>query len=103
MRSEVIVRFGPEQEIRLPLDGAEPMTPEAGRRWLDEQFVLHECAPLKPTGKVLIADKLLAIPVALGALQFEDAAWALDFARAASAALGKPVVRVDVDRLTVSY
>jgi len=103
MRSEVIVRFGPEQEISLPLDGIEPMRSEEGRHWLDEQFVLHECSPLKPTGKVLIADKLLAIPVALGALQFEDAAWARDFARAASAALGKPLVRVDVEALTVSY
>lgn len=103
MRSEVIVRFGPGQEIALPLDSAAPMTAEAGRRWLDEQFVRHECAPLKPTGKVLIADKLLAIPATLGASQFEDAAWAREFARAASAALGKPIVRVDVESLSVSY
>lgn len=103
MRSEVIVRFGPDQELSLPLGGLPPMTPEAGRRWLDEQFVLHECAPLKATGKVLIADKLLAIPAAVGARQFEDADWSREFARAASAALGKSLVRVDVESLTVGY
>lgn len=103
MRSEVVVRFGPEQEIALPLDGSDPMSSDAARRWLDEQFVQHECTPLKPTGKVLIADKLLAIPVAVGSLQFEDAAWARDYARAASAALGTPRVRIDVEALSVSY
>lgn len=103
MRSEVIVRFGPDQEIVLPLDGSEPMTADAARRWLDEQFVRHECTPLKPTGKVLIADKLLAIPVAVGTQQFADAAWARDYARAVSAALARPLVRVDVEALSVSY
>jgi hypothetical protein len=79
------------------------MPADVARWWLDEQFVKHECRPLKPTGKVLIADKLLAIPVAVGAQQFDDVAWARDFARAAAAALDKPVVRIDVEALVVSY
>ncbi|RZU00838.1 hypothetical protein [Rivibacter subsaxonicus] len=103
MRSEVLVRFGPEVEITLPLDGLEPMPADVARWWLDEQFVKHECTPFKPTGKVLIADKVLAIPVAVGAQQFEDVAWARDYARATVSALGKPAVRIDVAALTVSF
>ena len=103
MRSEVVVRFGPEREFTIALDGIEPMPADVARWWLDEQFVKHECTPLKPTGKVLIADKVLAIPVAVGAQQFEDVAWARDYARAAAAALGKPAIRVDVDALSVSF
>ena len=103
MRSEVIVHFGPGKDISLPLDGTAPMSAEDALRWLDEQFVAHECVPLKRTGKVLIADKLLALPAAVGPRQFDDATWAQAFARAASAALGKPLVRVDVESLTVTF
>jgi hypothetical protein len=103
MRSEVTIRFGTEREFVVSLDGLEPMPADVARWWLDEQFVKHECTPLKATGKVLIADKVLAIPVAVGAQQFEDVAWARDYGRAAAAALGKSVVRVDVDALSVSY
>jgi hypothetical protein len=103
MRSEVVVRFGPEREFTIALDGIEPMPSDVARWWLDEQFVKHECTPFKPTGKVLIADKVLAIPVAVGAQQFEDVAWARDYARAAAAALGKASIRIDVDGLNISY
>ena len=53
---------------------------------------------------MLTADKVLAIAIAIGQRGFaQDEALGGAFARAALAALGRPVVRVDVDGHEVSY
>jgi hypothetical protein len=103
MKSEVSVTFKDSAPLRINLEKAEPMTPEAARAWLDEQFTELGCEPLRPTGKVLNADKVLVVAEAAGPSRFADAAWAQQFGRSASAALGKPVVRVDVPDSTVGY
>ncbi|MCJ0762006.1 hypothetical protein [Variovorax terrae] len=103
MRSEVTVSFGPEAPVRIDLDEVQPMPHDVARWWLDEQFTRMGCEPLRPTGKVLLADKVLCVAQAAGPKQFGDARWASEFARASSAALAKPVVRIDVPGLTVSY
>ena len=105
MRQAVIVTFVPQhpQEIDLHA-GAVPLPPEAARRWLDAQFLAFDCEPLRPTGKVLTADKVLAVAEAAGAAQFErDADWADAFARAVLGAFGRPVVTVDVAARSVSH
>ena len=43
------------------------------------------------------------VALAAGAPLLSDPAWSLDFARAASAALAKAVVRVDVPSMAISY
>ena len=58
---------------------------------------------LRPTGKLLLADKVLVVAREAGARRLDDPAWAQDFARAASAALATPVVRIDLAAMTVSY
>ena len=104
MRSTVVVHFGPSQDVTLYLDGAAPMAADAARAWLDEQFVREDCEPLRASGKVLIADKVLALAATVGRARFDnDAAWAQAFARAASAALAKPSIRVDLVALTLTY
>lgn len=79
------------------------MTSEAARRWLDEQFTELDCEPLRASGKVLLADKVLTVAQAAGAARLADPQWSLAFARAASAALAKPVVRVDIPAMAVSF
>lgn len=103
MRSEVMVEFGPGEQFHLGLDGVEPMDNEEARRWLDDQFLALGCEPLRASGKVLLADKVLAVATAAGASSFSDPAWAQSFARAVEGALHKPLVRVDVPGLTVAY
>ncbi|MBU1351157.1 MAG: hypothetical protein KKB95_04615 [Gammaproteobacteria bacterium] len=103
MHSEVSVRLAGHQEFRFGLEGAEPMGHEEGRRWLDDQFTNLDCEPLRASGKVLLADKVLTVARAAGASLMADPAWSRDFARAASAALAKPVVRVDVPGMAVTY
>ena len=68
-----------------------------------EQFLRLECEPLRASGKVLTADKVLTVASAAGAQLLSDPVWSLEFARAASAALAKAVVRVDVPAMAISY
>ena len=106
MRSEVTVSWSDQATHRFDLDEVQPMTHEAARAWLDEQFVAMECEPIRATGKVLIADKVVAVAMGAGVDRFaqpEHAEWAQAYARAVSAALAKPVVRVDVATLTIGY
>ena len=88
----------------LTLDAGEAgSTPEAARAWLDAQFVALECEPLRASGKVLLADKVLAVAQAAGPERWPDATWSRAFAAAATAALGQPLVTVDLRTGAVSY
>jgi len=104
MRSTVCIAFG-TAEVLVNLSAAEaPWSADDARRWLDEQFVANDCEPLRAIGKVLTADKLLAIASAIGQRGFEqDEALRLAFAHAAEASLSRSVVRIDVDARTVSF
>ena len=103
MHSVVTVTLDNNQEFRFELDGVEPMAHEEARRWLDNEFTRMECEPLRASGKVLMADKVLVVAAAAGASLLGDRAWLADFARAASATLARPVVRVDVQSMTVNF
>ncbi|AVP56953.1 hypothetical protein [Pulveribacter suum] len=103
MQSEVFVTLTPGDELRLDLQGSQPMEHEQARRWLDDEFIRMECEPLRASGKVLLADKVLTVAQAAGARHFADAQWATQFARATVAALSRPMVRVDVPAMAVSF
>jgi hypothetical protein len=106
MRSQVTVSWSDTATYRFDLEEVQPMPHEQARSWLDEQFTVMECEPMRLTGKVLTADKVLAVAQAAGPGHFRDAAhhdWAVTFARAASAALAKPVVTVDLATMSVGY
>ena len=103
MQARITVIFETGAPVELQLDGAEVLSYDAARRWLDEQFVRLECEPLRGSGKVLLADKLIQVAAGAGPAGFADAAWALDYARAAAGSLSKALIKVDVPRLAVSY
>ena len=103
MRSEVSVTFRGYAPIRVYLNEVQPMPHDAARCWLDDQFTQMGCEPLRPTGKLLAADKVVVVAEAAGLAKFADSRWSQEFARAASAALAKPVVHIDVDSLSITY
>ena len=103
MRSEVTVTFKDSPRVRMDINDLPPMPPDEARAWLNEQFVQMDCEPLRATGKLLRADKVVCIAQAAGPGKFAEAAWSQQFALAASAALAKPVVHVDVSSLSISY
>ena len=103
MQSEVFVTLSPGQEFTLDAESAPTLTHEEARRWLDDEFVRLECEPLRASGKVLLADKVLTVATAAGAGLLADPVWSARFAGAAVAALARPVVRVDVPAMAVTF
>jgi hypothetical protein len=105
MRNEVIVVLDADREYRVETQSLAPLSSEDGRLWLDRQFVELDCEPLRATGKVLLADKLVVVArEARGrAGLFDDAGWRNAYALAAQAVLSKPLIRVDVPAMSISY
>ena len=103
MRSEVTVTFPGTAPVRIELEKLPAMPRDDARRWLDEQFTQMGCEPLRPTGKLLTADKVVVVAESAGPSKFADDSWAQTFALAAAATLGKPMVHIDVASLSVSY
>lgn len=103
MQQEVIINLAAGQELRIDLTHVQPMAHEDGRRWLDEQFTTLECEPLRPSGKVLLADKVLVVARAAQKQLQGDAVWREAFGRATAAVLGRPVIRVDVPGMAVAF
>jgi hypothetical protein len=103
MRQQIHVLLHKQQEFQLALDDATPMTREEARNWLDGQFVALDCEPLRASGKVLSADKVLRVAEAADPSLYVDPVWSHDFARAVSVMLGKPSIRIDVPAMAVTY
>ena len=103
MKSEISVTFKGSPPVRIDLNEVQPMPYDVARQWLNDQFTQMGCEPLRATGKLLTADKVVVVAEAAGPARFAEPAWAQEFARASSAALGKPMVHVDVASLSISF
>lgn len=103
MHSEVTVTLDMQKQFRADLEGAEPMASDVARRWLDDEFTRLECEPLRASGKVLLADKVLTVARNAGPALLADPEWMQNFARATQGALAKPVVRIDLQAMAITY
>ncbi|MDP2004336.1 MAG: hypothetical protein Q8K45_01560 [Rubrivivax sp.] len=105
MRQTVVIQFAPQRTQEITLHTDQPaMAADEARRWLDAQFVAQECEPLRTSGKVLTADKVMALAQTVPASKFTDEPeWAQAYARATLAALGRPLVTVDLHANAISY
>ncbi|KKW69268.1 hypothetical protein AAV94_00615 [Lampropedia cohaerens] len=101
MPKEVIIKLSASQEVHLQPGSA--LTQQDARQWLDQQFVELECEPLRASGKVLTADKVLAIANTATREQLESPQWSSAFASAITAALGKDTVLVDLPAGSISF
>ena len=61
MRSEISVTFKGLPPVRIDLNEVQPMPHDVARWWLDDQFTQMGCEPLRPTGKLLTADKVVVV------------------------------------------
>ena len=103
MHSLVRITQDAQTEWRFDLDHQPAMDNAQARAWLDEQFTALDCEPLRPTGKLLLVDKVLVVARDAGPRRLNDPDWGMAFARAASATLAKPLVHIDLAAMTVSY
>jgi hypothetical protein len=102
MRSQITVLLDRGVQLQFNV-GETPMAPDVARNWLDAQFTALDCEPLRASGKVLTADKVLRVTEAAGATMFKDEKWAADYVQAVHAALARPMIRVDVPAMTVTF
>ena len=103
MRSQILVVLDKGVEFQFNVGDAPPMAHDVARAWLDAQFTALDCEPLRASGKVLTADKVLRVTEAAGAAMFKDEKWAADYVQAVHAALARPMIRVDVPGMAVTY
>ncbi|MBS0313599.1 MAG: hypothetical protein IT523_12810 [Burkholderiales bacterium] len=102
MYAQVLVKID-GQFHRIDLRANDAVTPEAAREWLDAQVVALGCEPLRASGKLLRADKVLVVARDAGLAQIQDPAWGRAFAAAAVALLDKTMIEVDVDGQSLTY
>ena len=103
MRSQILVLLDKGVEFNFNVEDVPAMANDVARVWLDAQFTALDCEPLRASGKVLTADKVLRITEAAGAALLADKKWAADYVGAVHAALAKPVIRVDVPAMAVTF
>jgi hypothetical protein len=107
MSYHVIVSFAKDREYVFKSDSHDALLPsrqEDARRWLENAFSEMNCEITRPTGKVLIIDKLLAVARAAGEARFaEGGEWARQYARNVALTLGRDLVRIDVENMRIGY
>lgn len=76
----------------------------AARQWIDDAWEKMGCEPIRPSGKVLLLDKILGITEAYGHETLSHDASARDtFARHIAQALGRSPITIDLPGLRVGY
>jgi hypothetical protein len=103
MRHQILVFLNKGIEFHFNAPDAPAMAHDLARAWLDAQFVALDCEPLRASGKVLTADKILRVTEAAGEAMFADEKWSADYVKAVHAALAKPMIRVDVPAMAITY
>jgi len=104
MYAQVSIRFNPDVTVEFRVPFTSDATAQArARDWLDSTYTEFGCEPTRPTGKVLLLDKVLAIAEAAGEEHFQrDSGWGELYAQSVASALDRTHVHVDVEGLTVS-
>ncbi len=104
MNAQVNIRFRPDVTVEIRVLFASDAVAQArAREWLDRTYQEFGCEPARPTGKVLLLDKILSIAEAAGEKHFQrDSGWGELYAQAVTSALDRSRVEVDVEARTVS-
>lgn len=102
--AQVSIRFSHDVtvEVRVPF-ASDAAAQARARDWLDRTYVEFGCEPARPSGKVLMLDKILGIAEAAGPKHFQqNSGWGESYAQAVTSGLDRTHVQVDVEGRTVS-
>ncbi|OWT74391.1 MULTISPECIES: hypothetical protein [unclassified Achromobacter] len=105
MRCDLTLIFTPRQSLDLTVQvEPTPALATEAREWFEQTWTALGCEPLRPSGKVLLLDKIMGVADALGyAVLSSDQSRAGEYARQTALALGKPRITVDLPGLSVGY
>ncbi len=105
MRCEITFIFNSRDTLESMVEvEQDDMALHGARKWMDDTWEKMGCEPIRPSGKVLLLDKILGIAEAYGHDKLSgDASARETFARQIALALGKPHVTVDLPGLRIGY
>ena len=104
MRHQVTIIFSPNQTLDLTLHDLDlsDAAIESAQQWLYNKWEELECEPFRPSGKVLLLDRILGIAQEVGYHQLSELGEIADnFAKNIATALESQNVVVDIPALTV--
>ena len=106
MACHLSVIFGDGTRVDHQLSEVEvrEVDSQVAHAWLDREYENAGCVPTNPVGKLLMADKILGLAKSQPQRSFDPPSpWVKDFMRATAAALGRPVITIDIGRYTVGF
>ncbi len=72
--------------------------------WLGQEFEKAGCVPTNPVGKLLLADKILCLAKTQDEAAYAaPSGWTADLLRAAAAAIGRPLLTIDLGSHSLGY
>lgn len=105
MRHQVTIIFSPDQRLEYTLNDLDlsDTSIETAQSWLYAKWEELECEPFRPSGKVLLLDRILGIAQEVGYHELNDhPEIAENFAKNIAIALDSQKVTVDIPALTVA-
>jgi hypothetical protein len=96
---QILVSFGGAKQYSFHLAEADiaAVPSSDAQRWLDDEWTRLGCEPVRPTGKVLLLDKVLSLAREAGERHFADNdAWARSYVRNVARLVVRPLIVVDV-------
>ena len=104
MRSDITIVFDTRRSLDLNATvEPSPQRQSDARDWFDSAWETLGCEPLRPSGKVLLLDKVLGVADALGYDVSPPTRRKREFAEHLALALERPRITVDLPGLTVGY
>lgn len=106
MTHHVSVIFADGQRIDYDLhdDEVSRFGREEAKHWLGQEFEAAGCVPANPVGKLLLADRIIGLAKEQPRRAFDPPTpWVRDFLAATAAALGRPVVTIDLASDTLGF
>jgi hypothetical protein len=77
---------------------------DSAHQWLGREFEEAGCVPSNPVGKLLAADKIITLAKSRSRHTFESPTpWVRDYLAATAAALGRPMVTIDLGAHALGY
>lgn len=105
MKHDVTIIFNPDQSLEFTLHDLDlsEESIESAQQWLYSKWEELECEPFRPSGKVLLLDRILGIAQEVGYYELKDhTEIAENFAKHIAIALDSQKVVVDIPALTVA-
>lgn len=77
---------------------------DEAKDWLGSEFEAAGCVPSNPMGKLLLADRVIGLAKEQPRRDFDPpSSWMKDFLAATAAALGSPVVTIDLGNDSLGF